>query len=212
MLGGAGVVSNLSTQGQASGNAKVVTSKTEDATTKYEVSKTSLVQRERTPILKLMTVSVLGNTTALKDDTGQVPADMKARIESIVTNAIGFVEGRDTINVEFLPFAELEAVESTPVSAIPWGQITEILRNASLAVGALVAFVVAWLLLGRLKPSPIDSSPASSGAGSARLDQLGKLVEENPEVFSRIVAAWATSTAGSGQTESTKDNERKEAA
>ncbi len=210
--GPAGMASNIGNQGLAAGS-KTVTSKTENTNAVYENSKTTSVQRERTPRMNLMTVSVLGNTKVLEDASGTIPAATKTSIENVVKQAIGFVDDRDLITVEFFPFADLGGEEQTPTSAIPWEQITEILRNVSLAVGALVALVVAWLLLGRMKPAPLDNAAGSAAAGAVRLEQLGKLVDENPEVFSRIVAAWAISTADqSPDAESSFSSSRKEAA
>lgn len=198
--GAAGAASNINSNIAPPGSGPVTLNVTEDSETKYDNSKITETQRERTPRLLKLTVSVVVNSKGLTDDAGAVPPAIQESFEEIVKNAIGFQEERDQIAVKFLEFKDPLAEVGTPASGIPWPQINEILRNVSLAVGALVAFVIAWLVLGRIKSNPsLAASTAAPAAATSRLEDLGKLAGENPEVFARIIAAWANSSAGSNE-------------
>ncbi len=189
----------------SSSTAPSVTNKTEKTTSSYELSTTVATEHKRTPELNLLTVSVVANTLALQDKAGAMPPQVREKIEAVVKQAVGFRDQRDVITVEFFPFADLIDESEEPAAGIPWEQINEILRIVSLAVAALVALVVSFVLLKRLRPAPSGGTPATAPSAGNRLDELGRLVEQNPEVFSRIISAWTTApktSAGSGGTES----------
>lgn len=192
--GAAGAAANASSQSPAN-LSPAVTNKTETTTAKYNTSRTEATQHNRTPELNLLTVSVVANSLTLEDKAGAMPPKIREKIEAVVKQAVGFRDQRDLITVEFFPFADLSDESETPAGGIPWEQINEALRMVSLAVAALVALVVAFLVLKRLRPAPAGGAPAGAAGAGGRLDELGRLVEQNPEVFSRIISAWTASPA-----------------
>ena len=125
------------------------------------------------------------------------PSQLKEKIEKVVKQAVGFREGKDEITVEFFPFAEPPPEEALPASAIPWDQINKIVQNVSLGIAALIAFLVTMMALKKMRPITSEPAAPQLNADSAnRVNQLGQLISQNPEVFSRIIAAWADSSAG----------------
>ena len=63
-----------------------------------------------------------------------------------------------------------------------------LVRNASLGIASLVALVLGYAVLKRIRPLPGSSAPAEES--SRGLETLGSLAEENPEVVARLLTAW----------------------
>ncbi len=198
-IGAAGVESNLAgNRGTRGSNASE--NKSETIKTSYLVPKTEETQSNTTPIRNFMSVSVIVNADAesLKSADGTPIANIDERVRSIVENAVGFKQGTDTISVELLPFPKLDELEAVEVP-YNWQQWTELVRNASLAIAAVVAFLIGFLTLKKIKPVPGTSAPIQLGQErSESIQQLSELMRENPEAFGQMLAAWSGENASSG--------------
>ncbi len=172
---------------------KSVTNKTETLESIFEVSSTIEEDTVSTPILNLLTVSVLVNTSKVQNESKEIPANVKSSIESIVKQAVGFRPDSDQFTLEFFEFVELLPTEETPASAIPWEQINSVLKNISLGIAAVVALFLGLKVIRKLQPSPAlaNSGAVLTGARNSQVNQLSDMVKQNPEVFSKIIAAWA---------------------
>ncbi|MFN3191427.1 MAG: flagellar M-ring protein FliF C-terminal domain-containing protein [Aureliella sp.] len=207
--GAAGVATNLQSRRLGGSNME---SKTEEIKTSYLVGKTEETEASSTPIRNFMTVSVLVNSDApgISAEDGTLVAGMKERVEAIVKNAVGFRSDVDTISVEFMSFPE-SPLSSEPVAApFDWSNILSLVENASLAIAALFAFLIGWMLLRRFQPSQEGTGPGAGvgveGDAAGSVSQLSALIRENPEVFTQIVRSW------SGADHEERKQEQKEAA
>ncbi len=188
----AGVDANLA-NGQR--NEKSIESKTENIKTTYLVPKTEEIESNTTPIKNFMTVSVLvnSNAEALTQEDGTLLPGINERVKAIVENAVGYKDTSDTISVELFPFPTGDDVEDTYVAPYNWGQWSELVRNASLAIGALVAFVIGFMVLRKVNPAPTTSENVVrlDDGRTETVNQLTSLLQNNPELFAQIVQSWA---------------------
>lgn len=190
-IGPAGVESNLAV-GNRPQNGQASENKTETIKTSYLVPKTEETLSNTTPIRNFMSVSVIVNQDAesLKLANG-TPEENSQRVRSIVENAVGFKQGIDTISVELLPFPKSEDAEVVEVP-YNWQKWTELVRNASLAIAAIVAFLIGFMVLKKIKPLPGNAEPVQlSDESSASVQQLSALLRENPAAFGQMLAAWS---------------------
>ena len=190
-IGAAGVQGNLASGRGGAGSSRGTDSKTETLETMYLVSETVETRTDTTPVRNLMTVSVVVNSDAesMKNTDG-TPID-KTSVEEIVKSAVGFRTGVDTITVEVLPFPKMESLEEVEMP-YDWSQWTELVRNASLAIAAIVAFVIGFLMLRRIQPIPGSSEPIQLGEEqSESIKQISDLMRNNPEALGQMLASWA---------------------
>ena len=200
--GTAGTASNVTGNAVSNSGKKTVVSKTEDLTSKYEVSKTQRTESVNTPVLNMMTVSVLVNSKSVEDEAQIIPAQMREQVEALVRQAVGLREGKDQITVEFFEFVDPLPL-ADPVSApMPWDQINLVLKNLSLGIAAIVALFIAMKVLKKIQPE-LATVP-EGGSKSDQVDQLGDLVMQNPEVFAKIIAAWSNQTGEADESEASK--------
>ena len=195
-VGAAGVASNLNSRRGATGTSNIL-NKTENVKTSYLVPITEETQANSTPIRNFLSVSVLVNseTQGVKQEDGTLIPGLDERVSALVKNAVGYREETDQITVEFLPFTERLLDVTAPEATFDWTKITSIVEKASLAIAALLAFVLGLMLLRRFGPA---SKPGGIGADqqidSARLEnvsELSRMIKENPEVFAQVVRSWS---------------------
>ena len=163
-----------------------VLTKSEDLNSKYEISKTERIEKNSSPSKDRMSVSVLVNTTAIE---GEDPVEMKTKVEAIVAQAVGLNNVKDEITVEFFKFVDPLPAEVPAGFTFPWEQVNQVLKNLSLGIAAMVALFVAFKVLRKIQPDP----PAASEVvdRTSQVSQLSELVQQNPEVFSRIISSWS---------------------
>lgn len=188
VAGGVAAATSSSEIGDPS-RAEGTMSETEDLKNEYMVSQVKTMETNQTPVLKLMTVSVLVNQTKVQDENQTVPADIKTSIENLVSQAVGLRGAQDEITVEFFEFVEAMELEEEPVAAIPWDQINEILKNVSLGIAALVALFIGLKVLKSFRPNQVESEAALDQ--TSQVNQLSDMVKDNPEIFSKIIATWS---------------------
>lgn len=163
--------------------------KSETLKNTYGVTKKVTSQTMQTPILNMLTVSVLVNKTIVEDENQVVPAEIKSRLEELVGNAVGLRDATDQITVEFFEFVNTAPTEEEPTSAIPWDQINTILKNVSLGIAALVTLFIGLKVLKSFKPNQVEVEQVVDQ--SSQINQLSEMVKENPEIFSKIIASWS---------------------
>ncbi len=167
-----------------------VTSSTTDAESSFEASKKTERTKKVVPELLAMSVSVNVNSAAI--DEADPNALTVKEIEKMVKTALNFKEDRDSINVVLTTFKEIVA---EPVVEAPagWGNPTELIRNISLGVGAVVMFLITLIVIRKLRPTAAPpAAPQATSRQNQNLDQIATLIRSNPEAFSKIVSAWAT--------------------
>jgi len=162
-----------------------------------------------------LSVSVVANSNCplLTGDNPLTPEELKTKIETIVKGATGFVEPRDFVAVEIVPFAEPVVDDTLPVEGFPWEQVNKILQNVSLGIAAVLAFLMTLLALRKFGSATTPASPTVqlNQDNAKRVNQLSQLLNQNPEVFSRIIAAWADSAATDAPLAAEKREQRKAA-
>ncbi len=192
--GPTGTAGNLQSRRVGSGNSNSE-SKTENIKTIYAVGKTEETEASSTPKRNFMTVSVLVNSGAegvIGEDGALLPG-INQKVTDIVKNAVGFRDDSDTISVEFLSFPEVQSSAAPVATPFDWRNILSIVETASLAVAALFAFLIGWLLLRRYQPPARRTSGGDTSGRSENVGQLAQLIKDNPEVFARIVKSWSGS-------------------
>ncbi len=172
---------------------KSLISKTEVVNNKYEVSSTHREDIVRTPVLNVLTVSVLVNSAKVANENKEIPASVKTSIEAMVKQAVGFRDGVDQFNLEFFEFVELLPEVNAPAT-FPWKQIHTMVKNLSLGLAAVAAVYLGLRTFKHLQPvpRPTNSSFNSFDSRDARLSQLSEMIRQHPEEFSRVLAAWAS--------------------
>ena len=206
-IGVAGTASNGGNRGGGANNRSQNT-KSELINTTYEVSSTLREEFVRTPVVNVMTVSVLVNSAKVSNDNQEIPVAVKNSIEGLVKQAVGFREGIDQFNLEFFEFVELLPVEPPVGVWFPWEQVQSLLKNLSLGIAAIVAFFIGSRTLKNLAPTPTTDRPAMAGDRESQVNQLSDLVQNNPEIFSRILASWANQSDTPQQSDSDERTRR----
>lgn len=212
-IGGAGTMTNV-TGGGGNGKPNQLSEKSEELETKtdsgHQIQETKLQEIK----VNRLSVSVVANSNSplLQGENPLTADELKTKIETIVKGAAGFVENRDFVAVEVVPFAEPDAEVAAPPAGFPWEQINKILQNVSLGIAAILAFLVTVLALRKFGTATAPTTPPVqlSQDNANRVNQLSQLLTQNPEVFSRIIAAWADSSA-SQMAPATDNKERKAA-
>ncbi len=195
-IGGAGTMSNVS--GGGGGKPNQLAEKSEELETKtdsgHQIQETKLQEIK----VNRLSVSVVANANCplLTGENPLSPEELKTKIETIVKGATGFLEPRDFVAVEIVPFAEPATDDSLPATGFPWEQVNKILQNVSLGIAAVLAFLMTLLALRKFGTVTAPSSPPVqlSQDNAKRVNELSQLLTQNPEVFSRIIAAWADSS------------------
>ena len=191
-LGAAGTTANLNSNSGSNVGTSDIMEKSEELKNSFLVPKTVKSQTNNTPIRNYMTVSVLVNEQAqgvLQDDGARQP-DIQSRVEQLVKTAVGFQDESDQITVDFAAFPVLEDL---PEEAEPfdWMVVTDILKNVSLAVAALVVLVLGMMTLRHFKARSVPAAALATESSAQRLSQISELAKSNPEVFASVVKAWA---------------------
>ncbi|MEL7497706.1 MAG: flagellar M-ring protein FliF C-terminal domain-containing protein [Planctomycetota bacterium] len=196
-VGVPGIESNDGSTPPGTRNPSGAISKLDKNETTFDVGDKVTTEVIRDPVVNLMTVSVAINSADLAE--GVVPDDLKKRVESLVSQAVGLVPERDQIAVDLFEFVESPLVLEPVATPVPWDLINEILKNVSLGIAALVAGFIALKAFQKFTPDSISETPAAESS-STGIDELTEMVQENPEIFSRIIAAWSESEVNSGST------------
>ena len=195
-IGAAGVASNLKTSKAATTTSSVL-NKSENIKTSYLVPITEETEANSTPIRNFLSVSVLVNSEseAIKAEDGSLKAGLEEQVTEIVKNAVGFREETDAISVHIVPMSQPLLTAAEPAPGFDWTKVTSIVEKASLAIAALLAFVLGLMLLRKFGPA---SQPGGVGPDQQidpvrmeNVSALSQMIKENPDVFAQVVRSWS---------------------
>lgn len=187
------------------GAASTATSATYDVTRRTETTTGGI------GTIKRLTVAVLLNDRpAAKRGGAPQPrsADELARVEALVRNAVGIDTTRgDAISVVSIPFTVAPAPAPTANRPDLLTRLEEFQRPALMALGILLAFVIALKVLGALRPpreAPAEAvaelpaaedapepgpQPAHPALTAPSLRQIA-FAAEQPAMAARVIRAW----------------------
>jgi flagellar M-ring protein FliF len=190
--GVAGAASNIGRAAPTALGPSASTSQDETTETQYRVSRIEQELEEGRGNVERLTVAAFVDLSADGDSTGKRPT--QAKIEDIIKQAVGFKAGRDAIAVEDVRLASVttsQAIETEAVESQRWQYYIGLARNASLGVAALVALLLGWIFLRRLRPAPVVEPPPLPATERERVvAELTAIAEADPELVARILAAW----------------------
>jgi flagellar M-ring protein FliF len=118
-----------------------------------------------------------------------------AKVNEIIKNAVGFKKDRDEITVTQMKFAEpkLPVPEPEPPPIPAWVPWLDVIRNASIAMAALVTCVLGIAMVRRPKPAPAPAAaePSLEETGDVlRFRTLTAALEKNPEALAKVLDNW----------------------
>lgn len=194
------------TPGAGSGGGSGSGSKMERSETTYANAETIEKNREVPGRLVRLTVAAvvqLAEKSDAANAASTAPAVDVKQVEQLIRQAVGFDDSRsDQISVVTATLAG--AIPELPAAAgIPWDKYEQIARSASLGLAAIVAFLLGFLTLRRLRPTVTVAADGAGGESSAdqRLATLSLKARENPEAVAQALNAWlATRNAESPAT------------
>ena len=197
--GVAGVASNLTATAPLTAVAPI--SEDEESTdTQYAHATTTDTVRIRGGSVKRLTVAAMVDLAAASPDQTPVatPVDQQ-QIEKVVKQAVGFdTERGDQVEVLVTKLnGVIPDVDPTLRTLDRWELYSNLVRNASLGVAAVIALILGILLIRHIKPIALHERRLESLAAerSALLAELSAHAERNPEVVSRIVSSWLAADA-----------------
>jgi len=84
-------------------------------------------------------------------------------------------------------------------AGVPWDKYEQLARSASLGLAAIVAFLLGFLTLRRLRPTVTMSSEGAAGeSADQRLANLSMRARENPEAVAQALNAWLATRNAEG--------------
>lgn len=171
---------------------------TEDTKNHYSFSNTH--EKKAGGMIKRLAVSVLVQPPVDEEGNSISKVDQAAVEECVKTAAAIDVSRGDLISVQIGTLVKdpfFDDLFAAPVDAPSVNNefILEVVRNSSLGLGSIFAFVIGFLILRKMKPVTItESEPQISPERSKHLSDLSRIAKENPEFLSRIVAGWINET------------------
>ncbi len=196
--GAAGVVANNLAGGGASTGSSPTTEKKEKKNTEFDVGKTvDRIQMHGGKVERLTVAALVDLPKADPNATPPIEAVDPQTVEKLIKQAVGFVEDRDGITVMPSTMTGLGTDITTMVETLDrWEFYNNLVRNASLGLAAVVALVLGLLLIRKLQPLGLTQRMAEKPVAdrSTAIAELTAQVQQNPEVVSKIVAAWLNSS------------------
>jgi len=189
-----GVAGVESQKGKPTAAAATSPNNTEETVeNEYVVSKTIQETEDRVGSVERLTIAAMVNLSNT-DEAGQAaPAMTMKDAEEIIKQAVGFKDKRDSIKVSDVKLTDtspLTGVDPDLVQIQRWQTYLHLVRNASLGIASLVALFLGYGVLRRLRPSEAPAVGAEAGESLRTLENLGSLVQRNPEVTARLLATW----------------------
>ena len=196
--GAAGVAANGNAGGGGAGNSSPVLENTETQNTVYVYPKRTQTVEKLPGELKRLTVAAIVDLSsdAVGADpaaTGTAATDPKevtvAMVEANIKSAIGFDDVRDEISVIDAPLIGAQMLD-TPAPFPVWEVVQMVLRNGSLGLASLLAFVFGMKMLKQVKPITITTTKSSDADRAKALNEISKQAQENPEVMAKVLSAF----------------------
>jgi flagellar M-ring protein FliF len=165
--GATGASSNLGKAG-VGGASKETNAITENIETKYAQSKIVQESDDKMGAVQRLTIAAFVELPAPTKDGDNLDL---AKVKEIIKNAVGFKAQRDEITVTQMKFAEprLPVLEPETPPTPAWVNWLDVVRNASIALAALVTCVLGIALVRR------GAKPAAA-AGAPSLEETGDVL------------------------------------
>jgi flagellar M-ring protein FliF len=185
--GVAGSTSNLGkAQGTASATGSVTSQETQQSD--YDYPRTVQEWQNKIGSINRLTVAAFVDISGVDKNEPISLADVKETIKK----AVGFKKDRDEIQVTQvrMPGTVSEGFEEEWAAHQRWQTILTIVRNGSMAMMALCAVPMAWLLVRRRGKGAPAAPPKEAQPEPAKLRLVTDELERNPEALARILAHW----------------------
>jgi len=195
--GMAGVASNNGRPVPPSASTALPGSQEESIETEYAISKTETDREDRASQIERLTVAAMVDLSRAEGaeggTAGQVMTTKEA--EEIIKQAVGFKIGRDEIkvtDVKLAGAAALTSIDPELVQMQRWQTYMNLVRYASLGLASVVALVLGFLVLRRLRllTPPVAAAPPPKPEREQLLGDFASLAERNPEIMARLLASW----------------------
>lgn len=179
----------------ANSNASTNGGKSERSETTYANAETLERNREVPGRLVRLTVAAVVQLADKPVDgsaaVAATPAVDVKQVEQLIRQAVGFDDSRsDQISVVTATLAGA-VVDPPEVAGVPWDKYEQLARSASLGLAAVVAFLLGFLTLRRLRPTvTINAEGAAAESAEQRLANLSLRARENPEAVAQALNAW----------------------
>jgi flagellar M-ring protein FliF len=185
-IGPVGTTPNLA---GAAGTRQLAASpdKQEIVKNKYEFPTTVEKLTSAKGTIRRLSVAAVVDLSGLADNASKPTID---EIKALIQAGTGIDETRtDTIQVVESTLPDLE--ELNPVAApAGWNQYRDMFQVVSLGLASVVAFVLGFMTLRRMKPITLKSEAAADARREQLLANISNQAANDPETVSRIVAAW----------------------
>jgi flagellar M-ring protein FliF len=214
-IGPAGTSANIGSS-RGFNQGKPVISETEDSEIEFAQGEVTSTRQEAPGKIRRLTIAAMVDLTPPKPvavdnadgtTTPAAPAVVDpltlTDIEELIKAAVGFdVDRYDEIKVvqttlaAELPLELLDEPQDQPFAAYE-----QIARNASLGIAALLAALIGFFLLRKIRPMTIvkESELKISPERARRLSEMATLAKQHPEAMASIVAAWINEPKTDGE-------------
>lgn len=204
--GTAGTASNLSGAESGPPSSDDVLSEWEKTITENEIGYTISDETLVKDYVKKISIAAVVDLTKINTPAEGAAAPEKPltreQVERLLKGAVGFDEARgDSIEVlvSTIPTNPyLDEMVLPPSSNNEF--ILEIIRNSSLGLGAMFAFVMGFLALRKIRPITIKEPAAQiSPERTKHLSDLSLIIKQNPDVFSQVLSSWMDESSPSAE-------------
>ena len=191
-----GVASNTGRGGSASGGGGGGNSAQEETETQYLVSKSTQELEDRMGTIERLSVAALVDLNG--QEGGSSPTLSKEEVEDIIKRAVGFNQSRkDEIKVSNVHLAspvDLSTNDEETANLKKVEAYVTIARNVSLGLSGLLAMLLGFLFLRRVKPvvrvepaSPPVSIPAPTPAEVTARNELITVARNDPAMVAKML-------------------------
>ena len=188
----AGVAANLGKTTGGGGGSKESNAVSDNTKTEYTQGKTVLEVDDKMGSIQRLTIAAFVELPPPVKDGDNLDL---AKVKDMIKNAVGFKADRDEITVTQMKFVEqkLPVPEPEPAPTPAWVNWLDVVRNASIALAALVTCVLGITMVRRSgpKPTPAAAGPDLEASGDIlRFQKLTEALEKNPEALAKVLDNW----------------------
>jgi flagellar M-ring protein FliF len=162
--------------------------------TVYKPTTTIQEMEDKNAKLERLTVAAFVDLSGVATSKDGAPAITLAEIEEQIKQAVGFKKDRDEIkvtNARLSPPQLPVPAEDEAHNLQQMQNILSIVRNASLGLAALVALVLSWMIIRRLRPLAKSApAPASKTGAESVPPRVVAEIQQDPEALAKVLAGW----------------------
>lgn len=194
--GAAGTASNVGTTTPAESGSGASTD-SEIIDTVYENTEINDQIREAPGTIRRITVAATVELPVAPSEVEEGAAPFipvtTAQIQKLIEQAVGFDATREdeivVVSGKFMD--ETELLEPAGFAGMP-ADLESLLRSASLGIAAIVALVIGWMTVKKLKPVlvEVDRRKSLSPEVRERLATLADEIRERPDAMSTVLTNW----------------------